>query len=133
MEKIRIRDPGQTSRIRNTGYKHLIINGHGGEGAERKTLFRIPDPRVKKASDPGSGSATLDNADKKNISHKHLVVNGRGGEGAETEAELCASAQSVAALHNARHVEGEDEHEGACAVTRVADPHSFHPDPDPAF
>jgi hypothetical protein len=24
-----------------------------------KNLFRIPDPRVKKAPDPGSGSATL--------------------------------------------------------------------------
>jgi hypothetical protein len=26
-----------------------------------KNLFRIPDPGVKKASDPGSGSATLVN------------------------------------------------------------------------
>ena len=25
----------------------------------RKNLFRIPDPEVKKAPDPGSGSATL--------------------------------------------------------------------------
>jgi hypothetical protein len=25
----------------------------------RKNLFRIPDPGVKKAPDPGSGSATL--------------------------------------------------------------------------
>jgi hypothetical protein len=78
-------DPGQTSRIRNTGYK------------------------------------------------PNLVINGRGGEGAEAEAELGAAAQPVAALHNAGHVEGEDEHEGACAITKVADPHSFHPDPDPAF
>ncbi len=68
----------------------------------------------------------MDNA--KIDSYKHLVVNGRGGEGAEAEAELGAAAQSVAALNNAGHVEGEDEHEGACAV-RVADPHSFHPDP----
>jgi hypothetical protein len=71
-----------------------------------------PDPGVKKAADPESGTATLDNA--KINSYKHLVVDGRGGEGAESEAELGPSAQSVAALHNARHVEGEDEHEGAC-------------------
>ncbi len=24
-------DPGQTSRIRNTGYKNLVINGHEGD------------------------------------------------------------------------------------------------------
>jgi hypothetical protein len=39
--------------------------GLGDQGSEirdpesRKNLFRIPGPRVKKAPDPGSGSATL--------------------------------------------------------------------------
>jgi hypothetical protein len=31
-----------------------------------KNLFRIPDPEVKKASDPGSGSATLTEPDNNN-------------------------------------------------------------------
>jgi hypothetical protein len=30
-----------------------------GSGIRKKNLFRIPDPGVKKAPDPGSGSATL--------------------------------------------------------------------------
>jgi hypothetical protein len=46
-----------------------------------KNLFRIPDLGVKKALDPGSGSATL---------------------------------------------------EDVCCATRVADPHSYHTDPDQA-
>jgi hypothetical protein len=32
-----------------------------------KNLFRIPDPGVKKAPDPGSGSATLIQSYKRNI------------------------------------------------------------------
>jgi hypothetical protein len=33
--------------------------GLGSRIREQKNLFRIPDPGVKKAPDPGSGSATL--------------------------------------------------------------------------
>jgi hypothetical protein len=43
LSKIWVRDPG--SEIRDPG--------------SGKNLFRIPDPGVKKAPDPGSGSATL--------------------------------------------------------------------------
>jgi hypothetical protein len=96
-------------------------NSDPGSGMEK---IRIRDP-VWKNSDPGSG---INIPDPQHRLQTYLVINGRGGEGAEAEAELGASAQSVAALHNAGHVEGEDEHEGACAV-RVADLHSFHPDP----
>ncbi len=33
--------------------------GSGIRDPESRNLFRIPDPGVKKAPDPGSGSATL--------------------------------------------------------------------------
>jgi hypothetical protein len=37
-----------------------------------KNLFRIPDPRVKKAPDPGSGSATLEKSTSNQI--KKVIV-----------------------------------------------------------
>jgi hypothetical protein len=37
-----------------------------------KKLFRIPDPGVKKAPDPGSGSATLDNSQKDTLQNVNL-------------------------------------------------------------
>jgi hypothetical protein len=45
-----IRDPGSEIRDPRSGIRDP------GSG---KNLFRIPDPGVKKAPDPGSGSATL--------------------------------------------------------------------------
>ncbi len=47
-----IRDPGSGSKIRDP--RSGIQDPGSG-----KNLFRIPDPGVKKAPDPGSGSATL--------------------------------------------------------------------------
>ena len=39
-----------------------------------KNLFRIPDPGVKKAPDPGSGSATLPKTATKERGEKKFVV-----------------------------------------------------------
>jgi hypothetical protein len=44
-----------------------------------KNLFRIPDPGVKKAPDPGSGSATLEKSTGfqiwiRNIGHKSVLL-----------------------------------------------------------
>ena len=51
LSKIWFWDPG--SEIRDPG--------------SGKNLFRIPDPGVKKAPDPGSGSATLVGSNEKNL------------------------------------------------------------------
>ncbi len=54
------KDLGQFSKNCRTFYSkncHYALKNMGlGSG---KNLFRIPDPGVKKAPDPGSGSATL--------------------------------------------------------------------------
>ncbi len=128
--RTRIRDPDPWWTTRIIFPSELRHNFFGLKYLN--SLMRIRDG---KNSDPGwkkFGFGT-NIPDPQHRLQTYLVINGRGGEGAEAEAELGASAQPVAALHNARHVEGEDEHECACAVTRVADPHSFHPEPDPAF
>jgi hypothetical protein len=50
-----VADPGYLSRIPDPDfYPSRIRDPRSG-----KNLFRIPDPGVKKAPDPGSGSATL--------------------------------------------------------------------------
>jgi hypothetical protein len=58
----RISDPG--SRISDPGSRIPEPKTARNERDEenfvaRKNLFRIPDPGIKKAPDPGSGSATL--------------------------------------------------------------------------
>ncbi len=50
LSKIWVWDPGSEIRDPRSGIRDP------GSG---KNLFRIPDPRVKKAPDPGSGSATM--------------------------------------------------------------------------
>jgi hypothetical protein len=40
-----------------------------------KNLFRIPDPGVKKAPDPGSGSATLDSVYVMLVSREIVYLN----------------------------------------------------------
>jgi hypothetical protein len=46
-----------------------------------KNLFRIPDPGVKKAPDPGSGSATLFLGNTSNVHFMYLVLNSRENAG----------------------------------------------------
>jgi hypothetical protein len=40
-------------------FTQKVVTKLSGDPGSGKNLFRIPDPGVKKAPDPGSGSATL--------------------------------------------------------------------------
>ncbi len=54
-------DPGCSSRIRILTFYHSGSRGRKGTGSriQASKRHRIPDPGVKKARDPGSGSPTL--------------------------------------------------------------------------
>jgi hypothetical protein len=48
-----------TQKIAKKALKHMVLGSGIRDPGSGKNLFRIPDPGVKKAPDPGSGSATL--------------------------------------------------------------------------
>ncbi len=52
-------------------YTLALRNMGLGSGIRRKDLFQIPDPGVKKAPDPGSGSATLTETPNRNKKYKN--------------------------------------------------------------
>ncbi len=50
---------GQFSKICHLALKNMDLGSGIRDPGSGKNLFRIPDPGVKKAPDPGSGFATL--------------------------------------------------------------------------